>query len=249
MRRAPALAAAVVCLTAPAVPAAGPAGAGDPDSGPPAVSEAALDQRLRFIEDRLRSRQLHGQIWHWSWMTIDVASAAVLGVAAARARHEDDAVNNGVQAAVSAIGVADLVFRPLEARYGADRLEAVPETTRPETTRAEKEAKLRLAEDQLRRNAARAAERSSLLIHAANVGLNAAAGLIIALAGRPSDGAIAFATGTAGGVVNILTQPAAPEQDWREYQSLSGRRPVTPAYALAPRLYAQGGGLALSIRW
>ena len=209
-----------------------------------AVADEILERRLRFIEDRLRARQTHGQIWHWSWMTIDVASAAVLGVVAARARHEDDAVNNGVQAAVSAIGVADLVFRPLQARFGADRLDAMPEGSR-----AEKEAKLRAAEDQLRGNAARAAERESLAMHAANVALNGAAGLIIALAGRPADGAIAFASGTAGGVLNILTQPAAPERDWQEYRAFAGRPVESVRLHLQPRLLADGGGLAIIWVW
>ncbi len=215
-----------------------------PKTVPAVTSAPDVDQRLRYIEDRLRSRQLHGEIWHWSWMTIDTVSAAALGVMAARARHEDDAVNNGVQAGVSAIGIADLIFRPLEARFGADGLNAMPERT-PE----EKEAKLRAAEDQLRRNAERAEERTSLAMHGANVALNAAAGLIIALAGRPSDGAIAFVSGTAGGVINILTQPAAPAKDWQDYQAFIGRPRDSVRFSVQPMLLASGGGLAMTVQW
>ncbi len=110
-------------------------------------------------------------------------------------KHEDDQVNNGVQAGLGAIGVADLLLRPLEARYGAD-----PVRDLPEGTREEKIAKLRAAESQLHSNAERAEQRTSWAMHAGNVAVNGIAGLIIGLAGRPSDGIIAFGAGTAGGV-------------------------------------------------
>ncbi len=151
--------------------------AGLPDAG---LSDAAIVERLRFIEDRLDASRLHGQVWYWSWMAINGGSTVGLGIAAGLSRHEDDQVNNGVQAGVAAIGVADLLLRPLEARLGA-----APIAELPEATRTEKLAKLRAAEAQLRANAERAEERTSWLMHAGNVALNGAAGGIIALpAGR-----------------------------------------------------------------
>lgn len=215
-----------------------------PVQAEPALTDSVIDQRLAFIVERLDARATHGQIWHWSWMTINAGSAIGLGIVAGLADHEDDAVNNGVQAGVAAIGVADLVFRPLEARYGAAPIRGLPETTRDE-----KLAKLKAAEEQLKRNAARAEERTSFSMHAANVALNAAAGLIIGLAGNPSDGAIAFASGTAGGVVNILTQPAAPAQDWEDYQALVNRSSHRTEVQVFVSALPDGALLGMRLTW
>ncbi|SUS07181.1 conserved exported hypothetical protein [uncultured Defluviicoccus sp.] len=215
-----------------------------PVQAEPALTDSVIDQRLAFIVERLDARATHGQIWHWSWMTINAGSAIGLGIVAGLADHEDDAVNNAVQAGVAAIGVADLVFRPLEARYGAAPIRGLPETTRDE-----KLAKLKAAEEQLKRNAARAEERTSFSMHAANVALNAAAGLIIGLAGNPSDGAIAFATGTAGGVVNILTQPAAPAQDWEDYQALVNRSSHRTEVLVFVSALPDGALLGMRLTW
>ncbi len=215
-----------------------------PVQAEPALTDSVIDQRLAFIVERLDARATHGQIWHWSWMTINAGSAIGLGIVAGLADHEDDAVNNAVQAGVAAIGVADLVFRPLEARYGAEPIRGLPETTRDE-----KLAKLKAAEKQLERNAARAEERTSFSMHAANVALNAAAGLIIGLAGNPSDGAIAFATGTAGGVVNILTQPAAPAQDWEDYQALVNRSSHRTEVQVFVSALPDGALLGMRLTW
>ena len=208
------------------------------------ATTATLDRRIRFIEQRLDDSRTHGQIWYWSWMSIDVGSMVWLGVDAGRADHEDDAVNDGVNAGLGAIGIADLLLRPLEARHGADPIAGMPEATREE-----KIAKLRAAEDLLRNNATRAEERTSLALHAGNVALNGAAGLIVGLAGRPSDGLITFVSGTLGGVVNLLTAPWAPERDWQDYKAMidgSSRR-TSVDVALSP--LADGARLALRLQW
>ena len=177
-------------------------------------------------------------------MSIDVGSMVWLGVDAGRADHEDDAVNNAVNSGLGAIGIADLLFRPLEARHGAD-----PIARMPEATREEKIAKLRAAEDLLRNNAARAEERTSLALHAGNVALNGAAGLIVGLAGRPSDGLITFVSGTLGGVINLLTAPWAPERDWQDYKAMidASSRRTRVDVALSP--LADGARLALRLQW
>ena len=215
-----------------------------PAKADPAPADSVIDQRLTFLVERLEARKTHGQIWHWSWMTINAGSAIGLGIVAGLADHEDDAVNNAVQAGVAAIGVADLLFRPLEARYGAEPIRVLPENTR-----VEKLAKLKAAEEQLKRNAGRAEERTSFGMHAANVALNAAAGLVIGLAGNPSDGAIAFATGTAGGVVNILTQPAAPTQDWEDYQAFVKRGSHKTDLQVFVSALSEGALVGMRLTW
>ena len=207
------------------------------------MSDAAIEQRIDFIEQRLDSHETHGQIWYWSWMAINGGSMVGLGVSAGLSKHEDDQVNNGVQAGLGAIGVADLLLRPLEARYGADPIRGLPESTREE-----KIAKLRAAESQLRSNAQRAEERTSWEMHAANVAINGIAGLIIGLAGRPSDGIIAFGAGTAGGVIEILTQPWGPASDWKDYKQQFGGQALRPHLDLYVAALASGGAQA-GVRW
>jgi hypothetical protein len=176
-------------------------------------------------------------------MAINGGSMVGLATAAALSEHEDDQVNNGVQAGLGAIGVADLLLRPLEARYGA-----APVRSLPEDARGQKIAKLRAAESQLRGNAERAEERTAWPIHAANIAVNGVAGLIIGLAGRPSDGLIAFGAGTAGGVVEILTQPWGPAGDWRDYKQQFGGQALRPSLGLYLAAIANGGAQA-GIRW
>lgn len=210
------------------------------------VSDSTLDRRIRFLEERLNGSRTHGQIWYWSWMTVDSVSAVFLGVSAGLANHEDDAVNSGVNAGLSVIGIADLLLRPLEARHGADPIENLPEATREE-----KIAKVRAAEELLHANAQRAEERTSLALHAGNVGLNAAAGTIVALAGRQTDGLITFATGTLGGVINLLTAPWAPARDWKDYEAFAGGSATVPTrwdVALAPMVDG-GAHMALRLTW
>ena len=188
-----------------------------------ALSDAAIEQRIDFIEQRLDSHETHGQIWYWSWMAINGGSMVGLGISAGLSKHENDQINNGVQAGLGAIGVADLLLRPLEARYGADPIRGLPEGTHEE-----KIAKLRAAESQLHSNAQRAQDRTSWEMHAGNVAVNGIAGLIIGLAGRPSDRIIAFGAGTAGGVIEILTQPWGPPATGRTTNSSSGDRRCAP---------------------
>jgi hypothetical protein len=209
-----------------------------------AVPDSVIEERLRFLEDRLDGSKTHGQIWYWSWMTVNGGSAVILGTLAGLADKTDNKVNNGVQAGLGAIGVADLLLRPLEARFGAD-----PIRDQPEGTRAEKIAKLRAAEDQLERNAERAEERTSYVQHGANLALNGAAGLIIGLVGKPSDGLIAGLSGAAGGAINILTQPWAPESDWEDYQRLVAREGagVDVHVQLVP--LRDGAGVSLTLTW
>ena len=84
------------------------------------LADSILEQRLRFLESKLDASRTHGQIWYWSWMGIDVGSMVWLGIDAGLSEHEDDAVNSGVNAGLAAVGIADLLLRPLEARHGAD---------------------------------------------------------------------------------------------------------------------------------
>ena len=209
------------------------------------LSDEVIDRRIRFIAERLEARRLHGQIWYWGWMVVNAGGAIGTGIAAGLANDRDDIVSNAVSAGLAAIGVADLVFRPLTARLGAAPIEQLPEATR-----AERIDKLRAAEALLRSNAERAEERTSWVVHAANLGINAAGGVIIGVLGDPKDAAISAAANFAGGIAYILTQPAGPARDWQAYQALAAERTATaPTLALSVAPNRRGAGLRMTLTW
>ena len=213
-----------------------------PDTG---LSDAEIYRRIRFLEQRLDGSKTHGQIWYWSWMTVNAGSAVIQGAVAATIDNHDDKVNYATNAALGAIGVADLVFRPLGARYGAGPVQGLPEATRDE-----KVAKLRAAEDQLKRNADRAAERTSWVPHAGNAALATIAGMVVGFWGNPSDGVVTGVTTLAGGELNIWTQPGAPEQDWTDYQAMAGGRADLTKVGVYVSALPEGGAKAgLRVTW
>jgi hypothetical protein len=222
-----------------------PVGAEPPSTEGAGLSDADVDRRLRFIEDRLDDSRLHGQIWYWSWMTVDVASAGGNAYAAHTFDgNHDDRVNASVNAAESVVGIVDLLARPLEARHGDDPVRGLPEATREE-----KLAKLRAAEDQLDRNAARAERRWSPADHAGNAALALAGGLTVGLWGNASDGVVTGVSSLVGGWLNLLTAPWQPEDDWKDYQSFIGRDTDRTSLNITVVALPGGAGAAIVYRW
>ena len=102
-----------------------------PDAARTSLSDAEIERRLDFIEQRLDASKRHAQIWYWSWMTINVGATVALSVASAITDDADDRASDLPQAALAALGVADLtVIRPLEARLGAEPIRRLPDATR-----------------------------------------------------------------------------------------------------------------------
>lgn len=208
------------------------------------LSDEVIEARIRFIEERLDARQLNGQIWYWSWMTLNGGAMVGLGIAAGLADDNDDRVNNGVNAGLAAMGVGDLLFRPLEARFGAEPIRGLPEATRQE-----KIDKLRAAERLLRANAERAEERTSWTMQGRSLAVAAVSGLAIGLAGDPKDAAISAVANALGGVAYLLTAPAGPADDWEAYERMTGKHEATADVRLTVNMLPGGGRLGLAYRW
>lgn len=186
-------------------------------TGGSSLSDAEIDRRIRFLEGRLDDSKLHGQIWHYGWLTINGGSMVGLSIAAAATSDNDDRVKQSVNAAKAAIGVGRVLLEPLEARKGADPVRGLSEATREV-----KLAKLGAAEDQLQRNAKRADKRWSWKRHAGNAAINAAAGGVVAALGDTDDAYEVGIAGFLGGLAFILTQPWKPKDDWEDYKKLIG---------------------------
>jgi len=212
------------------------------------LSDAQIDRRIAFLEQRLEDSRTHGQIWFWSWLAINGGSMVGNGIVAGMSGQHDDQVNYATGAVLGAIGVADLFLRPLAARYGAASIHGLPEATR-----AQKLAKLRAAEGQLRRNARRAEERTEVLPYAGNAGLALAAGLLVGLWGEEGTGLQTGVSTLIGGALNIVTQPGRPAQDWHDYlaqiDSGTGRRSAGVDVDVALAAFEDGAKVNLRLRW
>jgi hypothetical protein len=239
----------IIAIAWAAVLAAGPLQAADPAPADHAgLSDAQIDQRIQFLEQRLDDSRTHGQIWYWSWMTINAGSMIGNGIVAGLSGQHDDRVNYWTGAALGAIGVADQLLRPLEARYGADPVRGLPEATREQ-----KLAKLRAAEDQLRRNALRAEGRHQIAPYAGNGVLALAAGLVVGLWGERGAGIQTGVSTLIGGTIYILSEPSRPEQAWEDYLARygpgTGRRTAAVDVDMVLATFEDGGKVNLRLRW
>ena len=212
-------------------------------AGGTSATDADIDQRLRFLEERLDDSELHGQIWWYGWLTINSGATLAGGLSAGLSDDNDDTVKNATNATKAAIGLTRMLINPLEARFGADGIRDLPEGTREE-----KLAKLPAAEDQLKRNAARADRRWSVARHAGNVAINVAAGTFVALRGETGHAFEVGVGGFIGGLAFILTEPWGPAQDWEDYQALTGGD-RSSFDVLVSTLPEGGGTLNLRYQW
>jgi hypothetical protein len=123
------------------------------------------------IENSLDAHRLHAQIWFWSWLTVNAGSTVGLSIAAATAGNAER-VNMIGNAALAAAGVGDmLLFRPVNARFGAAPIRALPDATRAQRLR-----RLEAGENLMRHNAERAEQRYDWTVHAGNFAANALVG-------------------------------------------------------------------------
>ena len=164
-------------------------------------------------------------------------------IAGKRGQH-DDQVNYATGAALGAIGVADQLLRPLEARYGADPIRGLPDATREQ-----KLAKMRAAEDQLRRNAERAEQRTQVVPYAGNAVLALAAGLTVGLLGATGDGITTGVSTLVGGAINLWTQPGRPAQDWQDYLAMTRSHTAGVYLDVLLATFEDGGKINLRLRW
>lgn len=203
-----------------------------------AAQQAALkdqiDQRLRFLEERLDAGRTTALVWQHGW-SVGFAAGAIGNTAAAITADDGDERVAGIVDAVKASGgLAQQLLNPLPARLGADRVRGQPGATR--------EQRLALGESQLQVNAARAEERWSLGRHLQVLAVNAIGGGVILAFGDSRDALVSAASGILIGEANIWSQPWRAIDDLRDYRAAF---PPTTGWELRPGL----NGVELAYRF
>ena len=197
-----------------------------------ALSDDQVQQRLAFIATSLQDGQPAARRWWYGWIGAYSAGAVGMGVVAATSwKKQPDVgmlavlpveVDNStaqdmlVGSGTFALGVVGLVMDPFTPANAAKKLRAVPDGTPQERL-----AKLRQAEELLRKCAKREKSGRSLTTHLLNAGVNAAAGVVtVAAFDRPAtDGLVTFAIGEAVSLLNIFTQPMKAARDLKKYEA------------------------------
>jgi hypothetical protein len=194
---------------------------------PPELSsldDRQIDERLAYLEQHLEDGQLYARAWYDWWTTFYGLGIVVQSVQAGLEDDKSNRVDDILGAVKATGGFVRLLVRPLQAKYGADRIRAMPAVTRDERLQ-----RLASAEEQLRINAKEADRRYSWLQHAGNVGVNVAGALIVWQGFDDAETAWTSAgIGIAVGEVMIWSQPWWPSSDWDEYRrrfsGIGGRR-------------------------
>lgn len=239
----------VILLLPFAISCAGSRGAGPSAAAPPFPpphTEEELDRRLAFLTERLDDGRLHAAAWSWGWLGVQGFG---VGSGVAGAVNEDDSgdrARNIVDAAKSAVGVADLlVLRPMPVRAGAKPLRSMPSATF-----AEKRAQLLRAEEILLSAESRARQRRSWVTHLGNLGFNLAGSAVLLGLGHGQAAWITLATGFVGGEAQIWSEPWRAPRDVEDYRRLiAAESPVAREPAPAFRGGVAGSGLALELRF
>lgn len=193
-------------------------------------------ERLAFLQTRLEENASYARWWWRGWTGVYVGGMAYEGVQAGLEDDRGERANHIASAVKATIGLARALLAPPEAREGA-----VARDTRgcAET--------LQLAERRLRRSAEEARdERWGWIPHLANLGLNAAAAIVVAEMYDEDEAYWSGALGFAVGEIRLWTFPWQAEDDWETYRrryDLAARPPVS--WQLAPT----HDGVALVVRF
>jgi hypothetical protein len=217
-----------------------------------ALSEEQVKERLAFITQSLESGQPGARRWWYGWIGGYAAGAATMGVLAATDWKTGPDVDNSfaqdmlVGGGTFALGVVGLVMDPFTPATAAKKLGRLPESSA-----AERLAKLKRAEELLRKCARREKSGRSLTTHLLNAGVNAAAGIVtVAAFDRPAgDGLTTFAIGEAVSLLNIFTQPMRAVRDLKKYEAGYPAAAAAEAPRLTWSLTAWPGGVGLRLQF
>lgn len=185
--------------------------------GESVLEHAALDARLRFLEDRLERPRAYAEVWQYGWSAVQGA-AIIWRLPFLNSDDKDTQLRGMVDVVKATFGLADLwVGQPIPAFRGADPIRAMPGRTR-----AEKIAKIERGEAILRDSARRATDRATFWDHRRILGFNLLGGAVLLVFGDEQDALMSTLIGIAGGELQMWTEPARAVRDLREYEGRFG---------------------------
>lgn len=191
-----------------------PAAADDPNRE---TIGADISQQIGWIQSSLDAGGVLAKRWQYGWSTayggltyLYAGQALMLD----ESHQSNDRYDATVNSAASFVGLVGTLAFPMKTHIAAGTLKGLPETTQ-----AQKQAKLQQAETLLRESAEREALGRSWQAHAFGAAVSAVAGVAVACDdGRGSDGLVMFATNLLVSEIQIFTTPTRATKDWRRYQ-------------------------------
>lgn len=205
--------------------------------GSDALQARPLDERLRYLDQRLQTDASHARIWRYSWASIYTA-LAVGQFTAAPLVSSSTAKNLYVGGGAALIGLAPLLITPLKVIKDSRRVSELAAQPGDDPCAA-----LFEVEELLKRDAENEALGRSALFHGGNVVFNLGIFAIIGAGfGHWTDATISLLTGIATGEIMIFTQPTGAIHTLAEYRSGSFASPISvlPMPWLAPGLAGLG---------
>ena len=218
------------------------------DGGDLSLGHIDAATRIRFLQHSFRHAARRARVWSWTWA--GAFTALTVGQLALSPAYPADArVDLYVGAASSLVGVLSLVVLPMrvmgdQRRFDARLAEAPAD--------ADLCALLADGERRLLRDAASERDGQSGLLHAGNMLLNIAAGLVLGIGfHRWSSALLNIFGGSAVGEVMLLTQPTEAVKLLSRYRrgDLSSRPAPEPVWSLAPDLGPNQIGLRFTVNY
>lgn len=197
-------------------------------NGSDALQTRSVDERLRFLDQRLQSDAANARIWRVSWVSI-YAALAVGQLTAAPLVSHSTAKNLYVGGGAALIGLAPLLITPLKVIKDSRRVAELAAHPGDDPCAA-----LFTIEELLQRDAENEALGRSALFHGGNVVFNLGLFLLIGAGfGHWTSATISLLTGIAVGETMIFTQPTGALRTLHEYRS-GGFQVPEPQSSLLP---------------
>ncbi|MCC5811520.1 MAG: hypothetical protein JJU06_14210 [Ectothiorhodospiraceae bacterium] len=202
----------------------------------PVAAAYTADTRWQNFRAALQQGDRNHGFWRGGWTAFHTGGLGLALYQSVEGDRSADRFDGRVSAVKSALALGGLALSP--SPYGPARQELVGLQQRGDRALPE-------AERMMHAMSHRERQQLSLRSQASSIGVNLAAGAIIAIGdGRPRDGAANAATGLLVTTVQTLTRPRTVSRA-RE----AGRLDPRAAVAWSPVAWPRGGGMVVGVRW
>lgn len=207
--------------------------------------DAATQERLRFLESRLEEGRTNASLWWRGWLATFAIGAVVQSSRTAFTDNHGREADFLFSAGKSLLGFAELTFRPIVAKDGADPAFAIPENSAEHCAR-----RLSVAEATLARASEQEAERYSWTRHLSSLALNLTAGVLVAeVWHEQAVGWSSFGVSETFSELHIWSQPWRAIDDWNEYRERFDAREASPSASVPAQWRLAAGPRGLGVMW